>query len=129
MPMQGRFTGGLTNYHFGFNGKENDDEVKGYGNEVYYENRVYDVRSGKFLSIDPLQKKYPWYSPYQFTGNSPIAHVDPDGKERHYYTLTYTDGQPKLQFSKTEVDHFTVFGRQKYDEVTYSISFGKKNFN
>ncbi|MES1249328.1 MAG: hypothetical protein ABUL46_01520, partial [Chitinophaga rupis] len=41
---------GSGNYRFGFNGKENDNEVKGTGNQVDYGMRVYDPRVGKFLS-------------------------------------------------------------------------------
>jgi RHS repeat-associated protein len=58
-------------YRFGFNGKENDNEVKGEGNQQDYGFRIYDPRIGKFLSVDPLTKDYPWYTPYQFVGNSP----------------------------------------------------------
>jgi hypothetical protein len=36
---------------------------------------------GRFLSTDPLQKTYPWYTPYQFAGNKPIFAVDIDGLE------------------------------------------------
>jgi hypothetical protein len=31
--------------------------------------------------VDPLTAEYPWYSPYQFAGNGPIANLDVDGKE------------------------------------------------
>jgi hypothetical protein len=43
--------------------------------------RVYDPRAGRFLSLDPLQKRYPWYTPYQFAGNMPIWAIDLDGLE------------------------------------------------
>jgi hypothetical protein len=39
------------------------------------------------LSLDPLQKLYPELTPYQFSSNSPIAHVDLDGRESEYYLL------------------------------------------
>lgn len=44
--------------------------------------RIYDPRLGKFLSADPLIKKFAWYSPYQFAGNTPIAAIDLDGEEQ-----------------------------------------------
>src|SRR2546421_5397146 len=69
------------NYRFGFNGKENDNEVKGSGNQQDYGMRIYDPRLGRFLSMDPLLKNYPWYSSYQFSGNSPVRFVDLDGME------------------------------------------------
>ena len=65
MPGRSFSSGG---YRFGFNGKENDNEVKGDGNQQDYGFRIYDPRLGKFLSVDPLTKKYPWYTPYQFAG-------------------------------------------------------------
>ncbi|MFN5649558.1 MAG: RHS repeat-associated core domain-containing protein, partial [Sphingobacteriales bacterium] len=73
MQMVGRTfdAAGATAYRYGFNGKENDNEVKGEGNQQDYGFRVYDTRLGKFLSIDPLKKEYPWYTPYQFAGNNP----------------------------------------------------------
>ena len=69
------------NYRYGFNGKENDNEVEGVGNSIDYGMRVYDPRAGRFMSVDPLTKKYPWYSPYQFAGNKPIWATDLDGLE------------------------------------------------
>ena len=69
-------------YRYGFNGKENDNEVKGIGDQIDYGMRVYDPRIGKFLSVDPLQKKYPWLSPYQFAENDVIRSIDLDGLEK-----------------------------------------------
>lgn len=68
-------------YRFGFNGKENDNEVKGEGGQQDYGMRVYDPRISRFLSVDPLTNKFPYYSPYQFSGNSPIKFIDLDGLE------------------------------------------------
>jgi RHS repeat-associated protein len=66
---------------YGFNGKENDNEVKGEGNQQDYGMRIYDTRLGRFLSVDPITKKYPELTPYQFASNTPIAKVDIDGLE------------------------------------------------
>jgi RHS repeat-associated protein len=83
MGMPGRkFSGG---YRYGFNGKENDNEVKGEGNQQDYGMRIYDTRLGRFLSVDPLTKDYPWYTPYQFAGNTPIWALDLDGGEPKSY--------------------------------------------
>ncbi len=79
MQMPGRKSSG--GYRYGFNGKENDNEVKGEGNQQDYGMRIYDGRIGKFLSVDPLAKKYPYWTPYQFAGNMPIKYIDLDGLE------------------------------------------------
>ena len=67
-------------YRFGFNGMEKDNEMKGEGNSYDFGARIYDSRLGRWLSLDPLQQEYPFISPYNFTLNSPITSVDPDGK-------------------------------------------------
>jgi hypothetical protein len=41
-----------------------------------------NAQASKFLSVDPLQSKYPMLTPYQFASNSPIANVDLDGREK-----------------------------------------------
>lgn len=38
----------------------------------------------RFLSIDPLAAKFPYYSPYQFAGNMPIWANDLDGLEPNF---------------------------------------------
>ncbi|SFW81981.1 RHS repeat-associated core domain-containing protein [Chitinophaga sancti] len=68
-------------YRYGFNGKENDNEVKGEGNEQDYGMRIYDSRVGRFLSVDPITKQYPELTPYQYASNSPIVNIDIDGLE------------------------------------------------
>ena len=68
-------------YRYGFNEKENDNEVKGEGNELDYGKRIQDPRIGRFLSLDPLSKSFPWYSPYQYAGNKPVWASDLDGME------------------------------------------------
>jgi hypothetical protein len=51
--------------------------------------RIHDPRLGRFLSVDPLTKDYPWYTPYQFAGNMPIVAIDLDGAEPLISPKTY----------------------------------------
>jgi RHS repeat-associated protein len=92
MQMPGRKLSG--GYRYGFNGKENDNEVKGEGNQQDYGMRIYDGRIGKFLSVDPLTPKYPELTPYQFASNRPIDGIDRDGLEYcPYITKFNTEGR------------------------------------
>lgn len=68
-------------YRYGFQGQEKDDELKGEGNSLNYEFRMHDPRVGRFFAVDPLTKKYPWYTPYSFSGNKPIQFVELEGLE------------------------------------------------
>lgn len=69
-------------YRYGFNGKENDNEIAGDGNQQDYGMRIYDPRLGRFLSVDPIAIDYPWNSTYAFAENEPIANIDLDGLEK-----------------------------------------------
>ncbi|NUY82719.1 hypothetical protein HUK80_17585 [Flavobacterium sp. MAH-1] len=86
---------------------EQDNELKSKGNSINYEKRFYDPRVGRFLSIDPLEKKFPWYTPFQFAGNTPIQAIDLDGAEEYHYTLTIVNGKT----------HFTLTHVKRYNHV------------
>jgi len=65
---------------FGYNGKENDNEVKGEGNAIDFGARLYDARVGRWMSVDPKAQLMPAWSPYSFCFNQPLVFVDPDGQ-------------------------------------------------
>ncbi|MCB0703630.1 MAG: hypothetical protein KDC55_13060, partial [Ignavibacteriae bacterium] len=68
-------------YRLGFQGQERDDELKGEGNSWTFRYRMHDPRIGRFFSVDPLTRKYPYYSPYQFSGNKLIHKIEYEGLE------------------------------------------------
>jgi len=85
MIMPGRSGG--EDYRYGFNGKEQDPEVSGTGNQYDYGFRLYNPRLGKFLSVDPLEREFSFWSPYHFAGNSPVGNSDLDGLEPSGFLL------------------------------------------
>jgi len=95
-----------TSYRYGFNGKENDNEVAGTGNWQNYGMREYDARVCRFISVDPLTAKFPWYTPYQFAGNKPIIAVDLDGLEERIVIRTNTKEGTTLVHSMNWNDVF-----------------------
>jgi len=68
-------------YRYGFQGQEMDDEIKGEGNSINYKFRMHDPRVGRFLSLDPLSKSFPWNSPYVFGENRVIDGIELEGLE------------------------------------------------
>ena len=78
MQMPGRKLSG--GYRYWFNGKENDNEVKGEGNSQDYGMRIYDPRLGRFLSVDPDFIENRDLSTYSFAANNPIRLIDVDGR-------------------------------------------------
>ena len=106
MMMPGRKFSASGSYRYGFNGKENDNEVKGEGNSIDFGARIYDPRLGRWMSTDPVTKA--WLSPYQYASANPVNLTDPDGGDEihfHYYTVSVTvpmtiigdDGLPKVE--------------------------------
>ena len=99
--MPGRQYNASTGYRYGFNGKEKDKELVQYD----YGFRIYDPRLVRFKSVDPLFKRFPWYTPYQFAGNKPIWAIDLDGLEEKkvtHHLAKYDDGS--FYTKKTDVD-------------------------
>ena len=69
-----------TNYRYGFNDKEKDDEVKGSGNSMDFGARIDDTRLGKWLSPDPQKDISVGISPYTYGIDNPINALDPNGR-------------------------------------------------
>jgi RHS repeat-associated protein len=68
-------------YRYGYQGQEQDNEIKGEGNSVNYKYRMHDPRVGRFFAVDPLTAEYPHYSPYSFSGNQVIHMIELEGLE------------------------------------------------
>src|SRR5690606_6526816 len=83
MIMPGRHAN-TSDYRYGFQGQEMDDELKGEGNSVNYRYRMHDPRVGRFFAVDPLFREYPWNSPFSFSENLVIAFVELEGLEKYY---------------------------------------------
>jgi len=107
MIMNGR-NWNTSGYRFGFNGMENDNEVKGIGNSLDFGARIYDSRIGRWLSVDPLFKEYAPVSPYAISLNNPIIFKDENGEYVEGIDgkpVTYTrtkDGQIKWSSNATD---------------------------
>jgi RHS repeat-associated protein len=81
--MEGR-SFSISAYRFGFNGKENDTD---WGPQLIqdYGFRLYNPALGRFLTVDPLSRKFPMLTPYQFASNNPVWMIDIDGLEGTTY--------------------------------------------
>ena len=116
-------------YKFGYNGKEKDDEIKGSGNSYDYGFRMYDPRVAKFLSIDPLAAEYPWYTPFQFAGNTPIQAIDLDGLEPFFIVGTnQTSNEHPVMRKVTEQILYTLYPKLAELEVDYGFLWDSHNF-
>jgi RHS repeat-associated protein len=101
-------------YRYGFNGQEHEDDINSGGGDYDFGARIFDPRIARWLAIDPLVKKYPYLSPYNFAVNNPIFYIDRDGKDKTtYYTIITDQG--------TATFH-TVTDNKVMASVVYSMS-------
>jgi RHS repeat-associated protein len=135
MIMQGMNYGSAApgKYRYGFNGKEWENSTKGNADQIDYGERMYDNRSGRFLSVDPLTAQYPWYSPYQFAGNTPIQAIDLDGQEEYHYIMSLDkQGKTVLKLNSTKYyNEHNWFGykfKTKIDHERYIVDFAGSKY-
>jgi RHS repeat-associated protein len=96
-------------YPYGFQGQEKDDEIKGgEGNSLNYKYRMHDPRIGRFFARDPLEKSYPWNSPYAFSENRVIDGVELEGLE--FKVITKQDLSTKKYSTKVTYDEKIKLG-------------------
>ena len=81
MMMVGRSWEAGSDYRYGFGGMERVDDVYGINNSIDFGTRIYDPRLGRWLSTDPLERKYPNVSPYTYVLDNPILYLDIGGRD------------------------------------------------
>lgn len=121
---------GWSPYSFAFNNPVSYPDYKGLYPILTVTNQItgytiYDPRLGRFLSTDPLTQQYPWYTPYQFAGNTPIQAIDVDGLEAAvttFYYATQKDAKVKIINSNIVVDN------TKPRSETFMININGRNY-
>lgn len=110
-------------YRYGFNEKENDDEI----NLQDYGLRAYNLLTNRFLSVDPLFESYPWNSSYAFAENKVIECTDLDGAEKRTRRFGFNVRTVAMINPKNyDLDKITIYSnltkRGNYTTVTHRIS-------
>ncbi|MBI3133518.1 MAG: hypothetical protein HYZ14_02475 [Bacteroidetes bacterium] len=145
MMLPGR-NGSASDYRYGLNGMEKDSEIKGEGNSYTTDFRLYDPRIGKWLSLDPAEKKYPGFSPYNAFLDNPMYYSDPRGDDPPQNFKQYTAagggsihlpaGANVTTYSQQDYsDAVEKYGQATVDQSgiqvgqVKSFSFGSQEFN
>jgi hypothetical protein len=71
----------LSGYWYAYHARKRKNKVYGKGAMYHYKYRQHDARLGGFWSVDPWARKYPFYSPYAFSGNRLIDRIELQGLE------------------------------------------------
>jgi len=92
--------GNTSDYRYGFQGQEMDNELKGEGNSINYKFRMHDPRVGRFFAVDPLFREYPWNSTYAFSENDVVRSIDLEGREGSIVIYDFSTEE----ITKTKID-------------------------
>lgn len=104
---------------------ERDGEFNNTPNMYDFGARMYSSRLGKFLSLDPLAKKFPAYTPYSFVNNMPISAIDPDGRDiivlnstsgangAGHQAVLISDGKGGWNYVSKDGGEYGVYGKSK----------------
>lgn len=122
-------------YRYGFNGKEQDKDL--HSLTAYdYGFRIYNPALGRFLSVDPLNYTFPYYSPYHFAGNSPIKFLDLDGGEPLDFVdnwmpagMSTNGGASRIEFPTVDRMGVVINVEGIYDKVQKQYFFVHKENN
>ncbi len=121
-------SGNSEGYRYGFNGKEKDDQGE-WGMTAYdYGFRIYNPGLGRFLSVDPLTKDYPSWSPYPFAMNRVIDGIDLDGLEFVQRSCLRFEYEPKLDIP-IKVSFNMKNLHEEYTSLSLSILFSGQEMN
>jgi len=102
-------------YRYGFNGQEKDDEISGEGNSYTAEHWQYDSRLIRRWNRDPVVKVHE--SPYAAFANNPIWFGDVDGAD----TLVMHRSEPIKEF--TNFDKETIIYKVTYSVIRDGVEF------
>ncbi|HSZ71830.1 MAG TPA: RHS repeat-associated core domain-containing protein, partial [Cytophagaceae bacterium] len=123
MAMPGRSLNS-SDYRYGFNGKEKDVNGLGGGGSTYdYGFRIYNPQIAKFLSVDPLAKKYTSESNYIYAGNSPVVMIDEGGKKKTWYIIKIDENGNKTVL--TVVEKYKVKQYTEYSSESVGVGGNK----
>ncbi len=115
-----------SDYRYGFNGMELDDELKGEGNSYDFGNRMHDPRIGRFLSIDPKWREFESTSPYSFANNNPLLFIDKDGENPIIFLVLlkgvgFVREHITSRNAAMKVANFRSVSEQNRDQIMQSI--------
>src|SRR5690606_923848 len=102
----------------GFNGKEQDAEVSGEGNQYDYGFRIYDPRIVRFKSIDPLAEQFPSWSPYNYAMNNPLRFVDPTGMAPEDFIVLSQSGEELRRIKMEGEDIYVKVNESAFNQAS-----------
>jgi RHS repeat-associated protein len=129
------YTAANSSYRYGFNGQEKSLEID--ENHTTFRFREFNSLTGKFWSTDPIEKDYPWNSPYAFAENRVIDGGDLEGLEYENRTNNNSQGgtygplneATANQTGATLSSGFKTESQQAADRTQQTLNTFGKNYN
>jgi RHS repeat-associated protein len=133
MNMPGR-SFSVEEYRYGFNGKENQDELMADNSSQDFGARMYDARVGRWWGMDPMKDLFKGITPYRFGLNNPIRYIDVGGgfeidaaiKSKYKKFDTYLQNISKVYHSKPDEFKkiFKAMSQLSDQEIERMLTYG-----
>jgi RHS repeat-associated protein len=111
---------GTEDNRFLFNGKEN--QITGNLGLLDYGTRMYDPEIGRMLSPDRAAEQYYPHSPYAFTGNNPVRHIELDGD-------IWVDANGRAMWENGQWTQYATKDAMRAGTAMRATETGMKTFN
>ena len=102
VKLRGRGSG---DYRYGFQDQEHDTETF-RGGSVNYKYRMHRPDLGRFFSVDPLHRDYPWNSGYAFRENRVVDMIELEGLEMSSYESRFNRNATDYLSQKKSKDEY-----------------------
>lgn len=103
------------------------EQIVAYVDRKKQSTKLHSQTSSRFLSVDPLARQFPFYTPYQYAANTPISAIDMDGMESFIATknfenntiiLTLLNAEDALSVTWADIDKETKTDPLMISEVS-----------
>lgn len=86
--------------------------------------KVEQTSTTRFLSLDPMARKYPFHSPYSYAANNPIMYIDQNGESPFAPIQSHALGMQQVNLRKQTYTQTQINNTARAEYAGYSVAAG-----